>query len=74
MSAAAGIDEAAHRRRALTIGTAATVLYLLTACAAGQKAYLLPRGDVVFQQYIDLWLHQAQFDGTFQRVSRPWTG
>ena len=42
--------------------------------AAGQKAYLLPRGDVVFQQYIDLWLRRAQFDGTFQRISRPWTG
>jgi cyclohexadienyl dehydratase len=41
---------------------------------AGQKAYLLPRGDVVFQQYVDLWVRQAQFDGTFQRVSRPWTG
>lgn len=39
--------------------------------AAGQKAYLLPRGDVVFQQYIDLWLRQAQADGTFQRVSQP---
>jgi cyclohexadienyl dehydratase len=42
--------------------------------AAGQKAYLLPRGDVVFQQYVDLWLRQAQFDGTLQRISRPWTG
>jgi cyclohexadienyl dehydratase len=39
--------------------------------AVGQKAYLLPRGDVVFQQYIDLWLRQAQVDGTFQRVTQP---
>lgn len=39
--------------------------------AAGQKAYLLPRGDVVFQQYIDLWLRQAQIEGTFQRATQP---
>ena len=25
----------------------------------GEKAYLLPRGDVVFQQYVDQWLHLA---------------
>jgi cyclohexadienyl dehydratase len=38
--------------------------------AAGQKAYLLPRGDVVWQQYVDLWLRQAQFDGTFQHAGQ----
>lgn len=42
--------------------------------SAGQKAYLLPRGDVVFQQYIDTWLRTAQADGTLGRVNRPLTG
>ena len=39
-----------------------------------QKAYLLPRGDVVFQQYVDLWIRQAQLDGSFQRAARAETG
>jgi cyclohexadienyl dehydratase len=42
--------------------------------SAGQKAYLLPRGDVVFQQYVDTWIRTAQADGTFGRVNRPLTG
>jgi cyclohexadienyl dehydratase len=39
-----------------------------------QKAYLLPRGDVVFQQYVDTWLRLAQADGTLARAGRPVTG
>jgi cyclohexadienyl dehydratase len=39
--------------------------------AADQKAYLLPRGDVVFQQYVDLWIKQALLEGTFRRASQP---
>jgi cyclohexadienyl dehydratase len=42
--------------------------------AADQKAYLLPRGDVVFQQYVDLWIRQALLNGTFQRAARTETG
>lgn len=42
--------------------------------ATDQKAYLLPRGDVVFQQYVDLWIKQAQLDGTFQRADRAEAG
>ena len=42
--------------------------------AADQKAYLLPRGDVVFQQYVDLWIRQAQLNGTFLRAGHPETG
>lgn len=34
-----------------------------------EKAYLVPRGDVVFQQWVDQWLHIALDDGTFQRIS-----
>ncbi|WP_028927085.1 transporter substrate-binding domain-containing protein [Pseudonocardia acaciae] len=38
------------------------------------KAYLLPRGDVVFQQWVNQWLRLALGDGTYQRFARPWTG
>ena len=34
----------------------------------GEKAYLLPRGDVVFQQYVDQWLHLARSTGDFQAI------
>jgi cyclohexadienyl dehydratase len=40
----------------------------------GPKAYLLPRGDVVFQQWVNVWLHQSLGDGTYQRFSHPWQG
>jgi len=38
----------------------------------GEKAYLLPRGDVVFQQYVDQWLHLYQASGEFQTVIDKW--
>jgi cyclohexadienyl dehydratase len=38
----------------------------------GEKAWLLPRGDVVFQQYVDQWLHQAQATGEYQTISDKW--
>ena len=38
----------------------------------GEKAILLPRGDVVFQQYIDQWLHLAQASGEFQKIVDGW--
>jgi len=38
----------------------------------GEKAYLLPRGDVVFQQYVDQWLHLFQAGGEFQTVIDQW--
>jgi len=39
-----------------------------------EKAYLLPRGDVVFQQFVDQWLHLRINDGTYRRLSAAWTG
>ena len=39
-----------------------------------EKAYLLPRGDVVFQQYVDQWLNLALHDGTYDRIAQPWIG
>ncbi|KMY85111.1 Cyclohexadienyl dehydratase [Candidatus Paraburkholderia calva] len=38
----------------------------------GEKAYLLPRGDVVWQQYFDQWLHLARSTGEFQSVVDKW--
>ena len=39
-----------------------------------EKAYLLPRGDVVFQQAVNHWLDLAMNDGTYARLSAPWIG
>ncbi|CAM00925.1 cyclohexadienyl dehydratase [Saccharopolyspora erythraea NRRL 2338] len=39
-----------------------------------EKAYLLPLGDVVFQQWVDQWLNLALHDGTYARIARPWIG
>lgn len=39
-----------------------------------EKAYLLPLGDVVFQQWVDQWLNLALNDGTWARISKPWLG
>ncbi|QKM48860.1 Cyclohexadienyl dehydratase [Burkholderia glumae] len=38
----------------------------------GEKAYMLPRGDVVFQQYVDQWLHLARETGEFQSITDHW--
>jgi cyclohexadienyl dehydratase len=38
----------------------------------GEKAYLLPLGDVVFQQYVDQWLHLARANGEYQKVFDKW--
>ncbi|NRO97126.1 transporter substrate-binding domain-containing protein [Paraburkholderia sp. NMBU_R16] len=38
----------------------------------GEKAYMVPRGDVAFQQYVDQWLHLARATGEFQAISDKW--
>jgi cyclohexadienyl dehydratase len=38
----------------------------------GEKAFLLPRGDTIFQQYVDQWLHLSQATGEFQAVLDKW--
>lgn len=40
--------------------------------AYGEKAYMLPRGDVVFQQYVDQFLHLLKAQGEFQVVVDQW--
>ena len=39
-----------------------------------QKAYLIPRADAMFQQWIDQWLDVVAHDGTFAATSRKWLG
>lgn len=38
------------------------------------KAYLLPRGDVVFKEYVDAWLTMAKKGGTWEAATKPWFG
>jgi cyclohexadienyl dehydratase len=39
-----------------------------------EKAYLLPRGDVALQEWVDQWLNLARNDGTYERFARPRLG
>ena len=39
-----------------------------------EKAYLLPRGDVAMQEWVDEWLHLARNDGTYDRFAQPRLG
>lgn len=39
-----------------------------------QKAYLLPRGDDDWREYVDTWLNIAQHDGTWTGATTPWFG
>ncbi|PMS10586.1 transporter substrate-binding domain-containing protein [Trinickia caryophylli] len=38
----------------------------------GEKAYMVPRGDLVYQQYVDQWLHLARATGEFQTIADKW--
>ncbi|KAF1024989.1 MAG: Cyclohexadienyl dehydratase [Burkholderia plantarii] len=38
----------------------------------GEKAFMVPRGDVVFQQYVDQWLHLARETGELQTITDRW--
>jgi cyclohexadienyl dehydratase len=39
-----------------------------------EKAYLLPRGDVELQEWVNHWLNIARNDGTYDRFARPRLG
>nr|WSZ99365.1 transporter substrate-binding domain-containing protein [Streptomyces sp. NBC_00857] len=39
-----------------------------------EKAYLLPRGDEEFKEYVDQWVHLATNDGTYDGYAAPWQG
>jgi cyclohexadienyl dehydratase len=33
-----------------------------------EKAYLLPEGDIIFKEWVDLWLHTAMLTGKYQKI------
>ncbi|WP_018608295.1 transporter substrate-binding domain-containing protein [Uliginosibacterium gangwonense] len=37
-----------------------------------EKAYMLPRGDMVFKEYVDQFLHSALIDRTYQKLLDGW--
>jgi len=38
----------------------------------GQKVFLVPRGDVTFQQYVNRFLHLSKANGDSQAVIDKW--
>lgn len=38
----------------------------------GEKAYLLPRDDISWKQYVDQWLHLTKATGTYRQVVGQW--
>jgi cyclohexadienyl dehydratase len=34
----------------------------------GEMGYLLPKGDIVFKDFVDQWLHLAKAGGDFGRI------
>jgi len=38
----------------------------------GEKAYMVPQGDVTYQQYVDQWLHLARETGQFESIKDKW--
>lgn len=37
-----------------------------------EKAYMLPRGDVAFKEYVDQFLHLSLIDGTYRKFLDSW--
>lgn len=37
-----------------------------------EKAYMLPKGDMVWKQYVDQWLHLAKANGEYQQITNLW--
>jgi cyclohexadienyl dehydratase len=38
----------------------------------GEKAFMVPRGDVTFQQYVNQFLHLSKANGDYQAVIDRW--
>ncbi|MEC5317328.1 transporter substrate-binding domain-containing protein [Brenneria populi subsp. brevivirga] len=38
----------------------------------GEKAYMLPRDDMTWKQYVDQWLHLSKATGEYQKVVSEW--
>lgn len=39
-----------------------------------EKAYMLPRGDVAWKEYVDQWLHLSKKTGDYQAIIKQWLG
>ncbi|AIY44100.1 Cyclohexadienyl dehydratase [Collimonas arenae] len=37
-----------------------------------EKAFMLPRGDVPFKQFVDTWMHQLKATGEYDRLVNQW--
>lgn len=37
-----------------------------------EKAFLLPKGDMVFKHYVDQWVHLVKEDGTLEKITNKW--
>ncbi|SDX84920.1 cyclohexadienyl dehydratase [Collimonas sp. OK242] len=37
-----------------------------------EKAFMLPRGDVPFKEFVDTWMHQLKASGDYDRVFNQW--
>lgn len=40
----------------------------------GEKAYMIPRDDISWKQYVDQWLHLSTATGEYARVAEQWMG
>jgi len=39
-----------------------------------ELAYMLPRGDPAFRNWLDLWIHQMKLTGELDRIHQKWLG
>ena len=37
-----------------------------------EKAFMLPRGDVPFKEFVDTWMHQLKATGDYDQISNHW--
>ncbi|WP_420714343.1 hypothetical protein [Acinetobacter sp. MD2] len=40
----------------------------------GEKAYVLPIGDIIWKNYVDQWLHLAKATGEYDAIAKDWIG
>jgi cyclohexadienyl dehydratase len=40
----------------------------------GEKAYMIPRDDMSWKQYVDQWLHLSTATGDYARIAEQWLG
>lgn len=40
----------------------------------GEKAYVLPLGDVIWKAYVDQWLHLSKETGEYDTILKTWLG